>query len=46
MFEVYWLTDEGFEMSLGHYTTLEEADDASEAIGRPNPHTYILVREV
>ena len=46
MFEVYWLSDEGYEMSLGHYPTLEEANYAAESMSKPLPHIPLYVREV
>lgn len=46
MFEVYWLSDEGYEMVLGDYPTLEEANEAAKAMGDPNPHIFIFVRKM
>ena len=46
MFQVYQLSDDGYEMSLGYYPTEEEADVAAEEWGERRPHAYVDVREV
>lgn len=46
MFNVYSLTDDGFEQSLGYYNTREDADEAAEEWSEWRPHAYIDVREV
>lgn len=45
MFEVYWLSDEDNELTLGYYPTLEVANDAAEEMSDWSPHGYVLVRE-
>ena len=46
MFEVYWLSDEDNELTLGYYPTLDDANDAAEAMSDRHPRGYVLVREV
>ena len=46
MFQVFQLTDDGFEQSLGYYPTEDDADVAAEEWGEWRPHAFIDVREV
>lgn len=46
MFQVYQLSDDGFEMSLGYYPTQEDADDALDDYSEWRPHAHIEIREV
>jgi len=46
MYRVYSLTDDGFEMSLGYYPTLEDADEALDEWSERRPHAYIDIKEV
>lgn len=46
MFQVFQLTDDGFEQSLGYYPTEEEADQALDDWSEWRPHAYIDMREV
>lgn len=46
MYQVYSLTDDGFEQSLGYYQELTDADDAVDEWSEWRPHAYIDIREV
>ena len=46
MFRIYKLTDDGFEMSLGYYPTIEDADEAIDHFRKDFPNAYIDVKEV
>jgi hypothetical protein len=46
MYQVYQLTDDGFEQSLGYYQDLKDADDALDEWSEWRPHAYIDIREV
>ena len=46
MYQVYSLTNDGFEQSLGYYQNIEDADEACDEWSEWRPHAYIDVREV
>ena len=46
MYQVFQLSDDGFEMSLGYFPTYEDADNALEEFWNWRPHAYIDIREV
>ena len=46
MYQVYSLTDDGFEQSLGYYQGIDDAYEAVEFWCLCKPHTYIDIREV
>jgi hypothetical protein len=46
MFEIYSLTDDGFEQSLGYYDTEDDAYDALEFWCQCRPNAYVDIREV
>ena len=46
MFQIYSLTDDGFEMSLGYYPTYEDADEALQDFWNWRPNAVIDIREV
>ena len=46
MFQVFQLTDDGFEQSLGYFPTFEEAAKAVDELSEWRPHAMIDVREL
>ena len=46
MYQIYSLTDDGYEQSLGYYPNLDDADEALEELCEWRPHAYIDIREV
>tara|TARA_B100000287_G_scaffold414313_1_gene446775 strand:- start:198 stop:341 length:144 start_codon:yes stop_codon:yes gene_type:complete len=47
MYNVYRLTDDGFEQSLGYYVNKDEADDALDYYTEVRyPNSYVDIREV
>ena len=46
MYQVYSLTDDGFEQSLGDYPDIKDAEDALDEWSEWRPHAYIDIREV
>ena len=46
MYQVYSLTNDGFEQSLGYYQNIEDADEACDEWCEWRPHAYIDIREV
>ena len=46
MYQIYSLTDDGYEQSLGYYNNQEDADDALDEWSEWRPHAYIDIREV
>jgi len=46
MYQVYQLTNDGFEQSLGYYPTLEGANRALDEYSEWRPHAYIDIRYV
>ena len=46
MYQIYSLTDDGYEQSLGYYNNQEDADDALDFWCECKPHAYVDIREV
>ena len=46
MYRIYKLSDDGYEMSLGYYPTIEDADEAIDHFWNEFPNAYIDVKEV
>ena len=46
MFQVFQLTEDGFEQSLGYFPSFEDAADATEELSEWRPNAVIDVREV
>lgn len=46
LFQIYQLTDDGFEQSLGYYPTFEDASEALDDYWEWRPNAVIDVREV
>jgi len=46
MYQVYSLTDDGFEQSLGYYPNEDDAEDALDEWVEWRPYAYITIREV
>jgi len=46
MFQVFQLTDDGYEQSLGYFPTFEDAADAADELSEWRPNAVIDVREL
>ena len=46
MYQVYSLTDDGFEQSLGYYNSIDDAYEAAEFWCLCKPNAYVDIREV
>ena len=46
MYQVYSLTDDGFEQSLGYYNNEDDADEALDFWCLCKPQAYVDIREV
>ena len=46
MYQIYLLTDDGFEQSLGYYSNIKDADEAHDEWCEWRPHATIIMREL
>ena len=46
MYNVYRLSNDGFEQSLGYYKDFDDAADAAEHYCIKYPNSYVDIREV
>ena len=45
LYQLYSLTDDGFEMSHGYFTSREDADNALNEMCKWRPNAYLDIRE-
>lgn len=45
LYQLYSLTDDGFEMSHGYFSSLEDAENALDEMSERRPYAYFDIHE-